>query len=54
MVIVSANGVPVTTSAALAQQVAAAKAAGRDSVLLYVALPHGQNRFIAVKMKSAK
>jgi serine protease Do len=54
MVIVSANGAAVSTPQQLAAQVAAAKRAGHDSVLLYIALPHGQNRFVAVKMKSAK
>nr|WP_255586872.1 Do family serine endopeptidase [Hephaestia mangrovi] len=52
LVIVSANGQPVTTPQALGQQVAAAKRAGRDQVLLYIALPRGQNRFVAVKIKS--
>ncbi|MGN6279831.1 MAG: Do family serine endopeptidase [Sphingomonas sp.] len=51
LVIVSANGQPVTTPQALAAQVAAAKRAGRDQVLLYIALPKGQNRFVAVKIK---
>ena len=51
LVIVAANGQPVTTPQALASQVAAAKRAGRDQVLLYLALPKGQNRFIAVKIK---
>jgi serine protease Do len=54
LVIVAANGQPVTTPQALAQQVAAAKRAGRDRVLLYIALPKGQNRFVAVKIKSGK
>ena len=51
IVIVSANGQPVQTPQQLAAQVSAAKRAGRDQVVLYVALPHGQNRFIAVKIK---
>ena len=51
LVIVAANGQPVTTPQALAAQVATAKRAGRDQVLLYLALPKGQNRFIAVKIK---
>lgn len=51
LVIVSANGQPVTTPQQLAAQVAAAKRAGRDQVVLYIALPRGQNRFIAVKIK---
>jgi len=54
IVIVAANGQPVQTPQALAAQVTAAKRAGRDQVLLYVALPHGQNRFVAVKIKSSK
>ena len=54
MVIMSANGVPVLTPAALAAQVAAVKKAGRDAILLYIAGPHGQNRFIAVKLKTGK
>ena len=51
LVIVSANGQPVTTPEQLAAQVAAAKRAGRDQVVLYVALPRGQNQFVAVKIK---
>lgn len=51
IVIVSANGVAVQTPQQLAAQVSAAKRAGRDQVLLYIALPRGQNRFIAVKIK---
>jgi serine protease Do len=54
IVIVSANGQPVTTPQALAAQVAAAKRAGRTQVLLYVALPHGQHRFVPVKIKTGK
>jgi serine protease Do len=54
LVIVSANGQAVTTPQQLAAQVAAAKRAGRDQVVLYIALPRGQNRFIAVKIKSDK
>ncbi|TPG22455.1 Do family serine endopeptidase [Sphingomonas koreensis] len=49
--IVSANGAPVTTPAALAAQIAAAKSAGRDQILLYIARPRGQNNFVAVKIK---
>ena len=51
LVIVSANGAPVSTPQQLAAQVSAAKRAGRDQVLLYIALPKGQNRFVAVKIK---
>ena len=51
IVIVSANGAAVQTPQQLAAQVTAAKRAGRDQVLLYVALPRGQNRFVAVKIK---
>jgi serine protease Do len=51
IVIVSANGQAVQTPQQLAAQVSAAKRAGRDQVLLYIALPRGQNRFIAVKIK---
>ena len=54
MVIMAANGAQVLTPGQLAAQVAAVKKAGRDSVLLYIALPHGQNRFIAVKLKTGK
>lgn len=54
IVIVSANGQPVQTPQQLAAQVTAAKRAGRNQVLLYIALPRGQNRFIAVKIKSDK
>jgi len=54
MVIMAANGAQVLTPAQLAAQVAAVKKAGRNSILLYIALPRGQNRFIAVKLKSSK
>ncbi|HEU4959478.1 MAG TPA: Do family serine endopeptidase [Sphingomonas sp.] len=51
IVIVSANGAAVQTPQQLAAQVTAAKRAGRDQILLYVALPRGQNRFVAVQIK---
>ena len=54
MVIVSANGVPVASAADLAAQVAAAKRAGRDQILLYVTPPKGQSAFVPVKLKTAK
>ena len=54
MVIMAANGAQVLTPAQLAAQVATVKKAGRDSILLYIALPHGQNRFIAIKLKTGK
>ena len=54
MVIVSVNGAPVSSAADVAAQVAAAKRAGRDQVLLYVTPPHGQSGFIPVKLKAAK
>ncbi|MGN6269179.1 MAG: Do family serine endopeptidase [Sphingomonas sp.] len=54
LVIVAANGQPVATPQQLGAQVTAAQRAGRDRVLLYIALPKGQNRFVAVKIKPSK
>ena len=50
-VIVSANGVPVTTPAALGAVVAQAKAAGRTQVALYLVRGRQPALFIAVKLK---
>lgn len=50
-VIVSANGVPVTTPASLGAVVAQAKAAGRTQVALYLVRGRQPALFIAVKLK---
>ncbi|MFA6607480.1 MAG: PDZ domain-containing protein, partial [Sphingomonas sp.] len=50
-VIVSANGVPVATPAALGAVVAQAKAAGRTQVALYLVRGRQPALFIAVKLK---
>jgi serine protease Do len=54
MVIASVNGAQVSSAADVAAQVAAAKRAGRDHVLLYVIAPRGQNAFIPIEIKSDK
>ena len=49
--IVSANGVPVATPAALGSIVMQAKAAGRSQVALYVVRGRQPAFFIGVKLK---
>jgi serine protease Do len=50
-VIVSVNRQPVTTPGELASAVTAARAAGRESVLLYVQRARGQGGFTAVRLR---
>ncbi|PTS77982.1 protease, partial [Sphingomonas sp. HMWF008] len=50
-VIVSVNGVPVTTSAALGAAVSQAKAAGRAQVALQIVRGRNPAYFIGIKLK---
>ncbi|CAN5523827.1 Do family serine endopeptidase [soil metagenome] len=50
-VIVSIDRAPVATPADVGRAVAAAKAAGREQVLLYIQRPKGAGGFIGVKLK---
>ncbi|KQS04234.1 protease [Sphingomonas sp. Leaf357] len=50
-VIVSVNRVPTRTAADVATAIGAAKAAGRDQVLIFLQRPRGASGFLAIKIK---